>query len=92
MIAKKTSTRFSQDAYVGVKCRWTRGWLASLHLGVLVGGVVVQHDMQLTARVATGDQLEEVQELAVPVVGLAGVGHLPGGDLQRGEQGGRAVP
>ena len=29
MIAKNTSTRFIQLAEVGVKCRWTRGCLAS---------------------------------------------------------------
>jgi hypothetical protein len=38
-----------------------------------------------------GDQLEEVPELAVAVVGLAGVGGPAGGDLQRREQHGRAV-
>ena len=30
-----------------------------LDLGVLVGGVVVEHDMQLPARVRLGDELEE---------------------------------
>jgi hypothetical protein len=42
---------------------------------VLVSGVVVHHDMQLSARVGLGDQLEEGQELAVAVAGMAGVGH-----------------
>ena len=27
--AKKRSTRLSQEADVGVKCRWNRGWAAS---------------------------------------------------------------
>jgi DNA-binding NarL/FixJ family response regulator len=40
-----------------------------LHLGVLVGGVVVHHHMQLPARVRLGDQLEEVQELVSRLVG-----------------------
>ena len=35
---------------------------------------------------------EEGQELLVPVPLLAQPGHLPGRDLQRGEQGGGAVP
>jgi hypothetical protein len=48
--------------------------------------------MQLTARVGAGHQLEEVQELAVAMAGMAGVSHLPGGHLQRGKQGRGAVP
>jgi hypothetical protein len=58
---------------------------------VLVGGVLVQHHMELPAGVGAGDQLEEGQELAVAVVRLQGVGHPTGGDLQSGEQGGGAV-
>jgi len=60
-------------------------------LGVFVGVVVVQYDVQLPARVGGGDLLEEVEELglAVPVVAL--VGHLAGSDLECGEQGGGAV-
>jgi hypothetical protein len=48
---------------------------------VLVGVVVVQHDVELATWVGLGDLLEEVEELglAVPVVAL--VGHLAGGDL-----------
>jgi hypothetical protein len=38
---------------------------------VLVGGVVVHHHVQLAARVGLGDQLEEVEELAVAVARLA---------------------
>ena len=59
---------------------------------MLVGGVVVEHDMQLTARVGAGHQLEEVQELAVTMAGMAGVSHLPGGHRQRGKQGRGSVP
>jgi len=36
---------------------------------VLVGGVVIEHDMQLTARIGAGNQLEEAQELAVAMAG-----------------------
>jgi hypothetical protein len=41
---------------------------------VLVGGVVVHHHMQVSARVATGHELEEVDELAMSVARPAGVG------------------
>jgi hypothetical protein len=57
---------------------------------VLVGGVVVHHDVQLPTRVGLGDELEEGQALAVAVMRTAGVGHLAGGYLQGGEQCGGA--
>lgn len=38
-----------------------------LHLGMLVGGVVVHHQMQLAGRVDPGDVCKETQELLVPV-------------------------
>ena len=41
---------------------------------------------------ATGHQLEEVQELAVAMAGMAGVGHLTSGDFQGSPQGRGAVP
>jgi hypothetical protein len=40
--------------------------------------------VQLGAGVGGGDLLEEAQELLVPVIGVAGVGDLPGGDVERG--------
>ncbi len=93
MMPKKASTRFSQLPDVGVKCSVTRGLRASqlTTAGVFVGAVVVAHDVQLAARVGLGDLLEELEELAVAVVLVAGVGDLAGGDLQRGEQRGGAV-
>jgi hypothetical protein len=48
---------------------------------VLVGGVVIHHHMQLPAWIATGDELEEGQKLAVARARLAGVGDPAGGDL-----------
>jgi hypothetical protein len=39
-----------------------------------------------------GDLLQEPQELLVPVPRVARVGDLSGGDLEGGEQRGRAVP
>ena len=48
MIPKKTSTKFSQDPEVGVKCSVIRGFLASqADVVVFVGVVVVDHDVQL---------------------------------------------
>ncbi len=45
----QTSTRFIQEAWVGVKCTTNRGCSASHALTclVLVGGVVVHHQVQL---------------------------------------------
>lgn len=47
--ANQRSTRFSHELLVGVKCRWKRGCLSSQSLiaGVLVGGVVVQDQVQV---------------------------------------------
>jgi hypothetical protein len=62
-----------------------------LDLGVFVGGVVVTDDMQLLPGVSLGDLFQEAQELLVAVAGIADVGHLASGDLQRGEQRGGGV-
>lgn len=43
-----------------------------LHLGGLVHGVVVHHQVQLFARVGPGDLLEEGQELLEARPGIAG--------------------
>src|SRR5512135_3850433 len=60
--------------------------------GMLVGGVVVDHDVQFAARIGAGDLLEERQELLMAVPVGAGLGNLAGGYFQRGEQGRGAVP
>ena len=93
MISKNTSTRFSHDPEVGVKCIRTRGCLGQPGLNgrVFVGGVVVGHDVQRHPRIGLGDLLEERQELGVSVARVAGVGDLPGRHLQGREQGGSAV-
>ena len=62
------------------------------HRRVLVGGQVVDHDVQLAAGIGRRDLVEEGQELLVPVALGARLGHLAGGHLQRGEQRGGAVP
>ena len=49
--------------------------------------------MQFAAGVGGGGGLlQEAQEPAVPVAGVAGVGDRAGSHLQGGEQGGGAVP
>jgi hypothetical protein len=59
---------------------------------MLVGGVVVDHHVQLAAGIGGGDLAEEGAELLVAVSLGAGVGDPPGGHLQRREQRGGAVP
>ena len=62
-------------------------------LGVLVGAVVVHHQMDVQIfRDGHLDLAQEAQELLVPVAGLALGDHLAGGDVQSGEEGGGAVP
>ena len=62
-----------------------------LDVGVLMGCVVVDHHVQLLARVSAGHLLQEGEELLVAVKLIAGLGHVSGGHLQGGEQGGGAV-
>ena len=62
-----------------------------LDVGVVVGRVVVDHDVQLPAWVGLGDHLEELQELDATVAWVARIGHFAGRDLQRGEQRGGPV-
>ncbi len=62
--------------------------------GVLVRAVVAADDVQVRAGVGGGDflqELQELQELLVPVPGVAGVGDLAGGDVEGGEQAGHPV-
>ena len=61
--------------------------------GMLMGPVVVEHDVQVRPGMGGGDLLQEPQELLVAVPRVAGVrGDLAGGHLQGGEQRGGAVP
>jgi len=62
-----------------------------LHVGVLVGAVVVDDDVQLPSRVAAGHLLQKVQELLVAVMVVAAVGDLARRHLQGSEQRRRAV-
>jgi hypothetical protein len=87
MIPKNTSTRFSQEPEVGVKCRITRGFLASQELmsSCLWCGSCPR-PRAARAAVGLGDDLEEVQELCLAVLVVTLVGHLAGRDLGGGEQ------
>src|SRR6478672_9192214 len=63
-----------------------------LNLTVLMGGVVVQDQMNLqpVGHLAV-DRVEELDELGVAVPGQALADHGPSQHVQGGEQGGRAV-
>ena len=78
-----------------MKCRWNRGWRSShfFTAGGLVGGVVVQTRCSSRPFGHGGvDELEEPQELLVAVPAVVLGDHRAAGDVQRGEQAGRAVP
>src|SRR4051794_7381716 len=99
MIEKNASTRFSHDPDVGVKCSRTRGCRLSqartagcADRGMVVGGVVVDHHVQPASRIGGRHLLQEAEELLMAVPLGAGLGHLAGRDLERGEQRGGAVP
>jgi hypothetical protein len=56
-------------------------------LGVLVGAVVVEHDVQVSAGAKGGHLLREPQEFLVAVPRVAGIrGDLAGSDLKGGKQ------
>ena len=71
---KKRSTRFSQDDDVGMKCTLKRECLSShaLHLGGLVGPVVVHDQVQIEVLLHNPiDCLQGADELLCPVPRLA---------------------
>ena len=69
------------------------GHQPSAHGRVLVRRVVVDHQVHVQCgRHARVDVPEEAEELLVPVPSLALGEHLPRADVERGEEGGRAVP
>ncbi len=62
-------------------------------LRVLVGGLVVWHDMDLLGCGHLGlDGVQEADELLMPAALHAAAGHAAFKHVQRGEQGGGAVP
>jgi hypothetical protein len=62
-----------------------------LDVGVVVGRVVVDHDVQFAARIRLGNQFQELEELDAAVARVAGIGDLAGRDLKGSEQRGGAV-
>ena len=92
--AKKPSTALSQLAEVGVKWNIQRRMTAQPgdHLGVLVGGVVVEDGVDgLAGGDLALDGVEEADELLMPVALHAAADDLAFQDVEGGEQGGRAV-
>ncbi len=73
-----------------MEARWLRQ--PGPDLGVLVGAVVVHHQMDVQIfRDGRLDLTQEAQELLVSVAGLALGDHLAGGNIQGDEHGGGAV-
>jgi hypothetical protein len=64
-----------------------------LNFGVLMGGVVVHHQMDIKVLGDIGvDLLEKPEKLLMAVAGLTPGQHLAGGDVQGGKERGGAVP
>lgn len=88
--ANQCSARFIPELLVGVNCKVESrvAYEPFLDPGDLVGGVVVQHEVQVQVlRHGDVDGLEELQELVVVAVTPLGVGgHRAVADVERGEQ------
>ena len=85
---------FSEEALVGVKCRWKRGCLEShaLTLSVVWGRVGVEHRAHLARlRHMPVDAARELQGLKCPVARLAFAEHPARCHAEHREQRGRAV-
>ena len=93
-LAKKPSTALSHEDEVGVKWKVQR-WMPfepGVDLGVLVRGVVVEHDVdQLAGGHVALDPVEEADEFLVAVALHALPDHGAVEHVERGEQGGGAV-
>jgi hypothetical protein len=93
-LAKKPSTASSQDAGVGVKLEDEAGVPAEPphHLGVLVGGVVVEDDVDHLACGHLGlDGVEDADELLVLVALYAAADDRAFRHVEGGDQGVRAI-
>src|SRR6476620_9550578 len=88
----QVSTWLSHDDRVGVKWKWTFGWLLQPTLVLLVSVEIVEDDVQLPIRKGNNDALHEAEELdsAAPL-GMRG-DDLPGAHLKSSKQGRGAVP
>ena len=88
-LAKKPSTALSQEHEVGVKWKVKRGWRSShcAHLRMLVGGVVVEDDVdELAGRHLRFDGVEEADELLMAMALHAAADDLAFEHVERGEQ------
>jgi hypothetical protein len=87
--ANQRSTRLSQDAEAGVKCRWKRGMPQQPLLDRLglVGGVVVQDQVEFEVP-GDGcvDDLQEAEELLVTVAAVVLGDDRAGDDVQGGDR------
>jgi len=93
-LANTVSTALSQEHEVGVKWKIQRGCRVSQRrtFGVLVGGIVVEdHVDNLAGRHGALDGVEEADELLMPVPLPAAADDRAVEDVERCEQGGRAV-
>ena len=94
-LENKVSTALSQEHDFGVKWKTKRGCRASqaFHLGMLVGGIVVEDDVNDLADRRLGlDGVEEADELLMAVPLHAAADDIALDDVEGGEQGGRTMP
>src|SRR5215207_4211655 len=90
-VAKKVSTALSQEQEVGVKWKVNAAEPGD-HLRVLVGGVVVEDDVdELTGRHRRVEGVEETDELLVPMALHAAAEDGAVEHVEGGKQGGGAV-
>ena len=95
ILANQSSTWFSQDEYVGVKCRCTFGMIQQKgpHGLRLVGRQVVGDDVNLSSlRLRRDDVAEEFDERGAGVSGHGLTEHFAGLRVERGQQRERAMP
>lgn len=89
MSRKKRSIMLSHDALVGVKL-YDKAWMPlepRLHTGVLVGGVVIDNEMQLLFwRCGRINELAELQPFLMSEPLLAGADNGAVGHVERGKQ------
>ena len=91
---KKRSTRFSHEVRSGHEVE-VDAWVLLepvLHIGMLVGGVVVQDEVEFEVGIGLLlDSPQKTQELLMPVARQALMDHVTGDNVERREERGRAV-
>ena len=92
--ANQTSTRLSHDALVGneMEVEARMPLQPPLHRGMLMRGVVVDDGMHVDVGRRVGvEHVETCPKLLLSMAGVAGADHRAFEDMQRREQGGRAM-